>query len=220
MKQKKSNRPLLLSITGDIASGKSSVTKYFSDKGYLVYSADDINAQILKRANTINDLVNLFGKAILKTSNSIMEIDKQKFREIIFSNQYQNVKKLNDYLHPKILFEMQQYINNCNDKILFFEVPLLFECNLQYCFDINIIVTAEYKIKIERIIKRDNCSEDIAKNILKNQINQEIKQSLSDIIIDNNFDLDSLIKQLNVLEMCIHFFKKKNRVTLLSDISC
>jgi len=213
MKPSKSNRPFLISITGDIASGKSFAKKYFQDKDYQVYSADEINAQILKDKVVIKQLSLIFGKSILnkKPENGDYEIDKAKFRKKIFSKE-KNVIILSNYLHPMILTKMLDYVTNSQEKILIFEVPLLFECDLIDCFDLNVLITADYQTKIDRVMIRDNCTESTAKNILKNQISQEVKQILADVVIDNSSDFESFNKQLDVLEKCIKFFKKKRKI--------
>lgn len=212
MKQNIRFRPLFVSITGDIASGKSSVSRMFRQFDYPVFSADEITRELLSDEKITEQLILLFGDKILVNSS----LDKQRLRDIVFSDNMQ-LEKLTTFLHPKILLKLQNIMDDnliLDSKCIFFEIPLLFECKLEKCFDLNIVVIADYETKIQRILKRDNCTEEIAKKIIKKQMQQKVKEKKADIIVENNSDFIDLSKQLNIIIQLIPFIKKRtlNRV--------
>ena len=94
---------LLVGLTGGIASGKSTVARFFSEYGIAVISADEIAKSILqKNTPTLNEVVKAFGSSIL-TKDS--ELDRLKLREIIFNNDHAR-EQLNAITHPAIRKEL------------------------------------------------------------------------------------------------------------------
>ena len=80
--------------------------------------------------------------------------------------------------------------------IVFVAVPQLFEANMEKLFDKIIFIYANDEIRLERLIKRNNYSEEYAKIRMNSQLPQEIKAKKSDYVIYNNSDLNCLKKEL------------------------
>jgi dephospho-CoA kinase len=213
MKQR-NNRPLLVCVTGDICSGKSHVMSYFSNNGLTTHSADEIIHEIYQREETISFVQDTFGLESITDS----KVNRAKLRTIVFKDK-NKLAILNKYFHPIVLNEMQALIQDyktSTEKVVLFEIPLLFESNLQNAFDYTILIIANKDVKIKRIMKRDLCTRFIASAIIENQMSQELKIKKADIIIDNSDDIFFFNTQLKILgQLLPHLMHRSN----ISDLT-
>jgi len=198
------NRPFLIAITGGIASGKTLVSKWFADKNLPVYYADEIAHDVLELPEVILKLKNVFREEIFSEN----KVDRAKLGKIIFDNKSLR-KELNSIVHPQVFSEMNEIIMLAEDKYLVFEIPLLFELDLQNAFDLTINVSAGTELRIRRILDRDGITQDEANNRIASQMSEFDKQKLADINIANEGEIDELYKKLENLLPLIKKLKKK-----------
>ncbi len=204
------NRPFLIAVTGGIASGKSLVCNWFEDQGLPVYYTDKLAHQILNEQPTKTKLVEIFGEDILK--NGL--IDREKLGKQVFDNAAL-LAKLNRIVHPQVRSTMQQLVDLSQAEHLVFEIPLLFENNLQNAFDISLHIYADEKEQLKRIAQRDGVSLKEAEKRIRAQMNSFDKQKLADINIANNGTIEELYEKLRSLWPLIRRMKKKNVKRLL-----
>lgn len=178
----------IVGITGLIASGKSTLSSYLKTFGYKIVDADTISRDITQKDKIgYEKVVEKFGKDILSSNG---EIDRARLSDIVF-NDKNALKKLNDTLHPLIFQEIdRQFDSYKEEEIVFFDVPLLFETNLNQRCDEVILVVCEEDIQISRIQLRDNKDYDSAKKVIDSQIGKKFKIENSNYIIDNNCDIE------------------------------
>jgi dephospho-CoA kinase len=174
-------RPILIGITGGIASGKSTFSRMIQQEGHTVIFSDQIGHEVLMLPEISIKLVNAFGNDILCQK----KIDRNKLRQIVF-NDKNHIEKLNQIVHPEILKAMDDVVNHSSFEYLFFEVPLLFETRLEDCFDFIVLVYVDQTIQIDRLINRNHYSYDHAKSIIDSQMPLAIKIEKSDLSIENN----------------------------------
>ncbi|AIO19618.1 Dephospho-CoA kinase [Candidatus Izimaplasma bacterium HR1] len=195
----------ILGLTGGIASGKSTVTKFFIDEGIPVIDTDLIARNLLnKGTESYNEVIEFFSDEILLTNN---EINRKKLGRIIFSNP-QKRHKLNEICHPKVLKEVNEQIallKEENAKVIVIDVPLLFETNYQELVDKTIVVYTSPEKQLERLISRDSITEEYAKMKINSQTPLSEKVTLADYVIDNSFsildtkrDFKKILKDLEV----------------------
>ena len=180
---------MILGITGNIASGKSTVSSIFKDLGFKLYDADKIAKEILNKKETIKKITEKFPKEIIGNDGYVNKI---KMKELIFkSDEYRNL--LNSIIHP-LVFEFYKDIKNENIKNenIIFDIPLLYETNMQTLCDKVVLVVSDYNLKIERISKRDNISKNLAKKIIESQMDDEAKMRKADYVIFNNGSYEKL----------------------------
>ena len=201
---KRPDRPFLVAITGGIASGKSIASKWFEDQNFKVCYADMIGHNLFKEQHFINQIKEVFGKEVVIQN----QVDRTQLGQIIF-NSPDKRKQLNELLHPEIRKRMQKIIAESSDKILIFEIPLLFENQLQTAFDLTVNVSANKDLRIKRIIARDKINRELSKKRIDSQLPENEKQKLADINITNNEDIDNLHLQLNQLVELINKSEKK-----------
>ena len=201
---KKEWKLLKIAITGNIASGKSEAEKIIISLGFKVFDTDKINHDILENdINTRNELINIFkGFDILDEKNNI---SRTKIGNIVFDD-VNLKKKLENLLHKKIFDKLDEiYEKNKNEKLIFISIPLLFEIEAQRKFDKIIFISADESIRLERLIKRNNYTEEYAKKRIQSQLPESEKIKMSDFVIVNNSDTAELkaktidiIKKLNI----------------------
>lgn len=182
-----------IGITGNIGSGKSALTKYLISLGYKVIDADKIVAQIYFDENYIKEMIKAFGQEILKEDQSL---DKSKIRKVVF-NDNKKLELLNETIEPYIKLYLEIESKKYEDELVFFDIPLLFEKNMQREYDSVIMVYCRDSIRYKRAALRDNKSEEEIKNIDKHQMSQIYKIKLADIVLDNSEKIEKLYIQVD-----------------------
>ena len=138
-----------IAVTGGIGSGKSSVTKIIREKGFPVFSCDEINKQLLTKKDYINRIEKIFPEAVEGG-----KIIKSRLAEIVFSDETA-LKKLNSVSHPLIMNELNRQMNS-RKGLVFAEVPLLFEGGYEDLFHKIIVVCREKEQRILSVMQRDH----------------------------------------------------------------
>lgn len=183
----------IFGLTGSISVGKSTVTNYLMSKGYLVLDADKLSHEAYYDKNCKKQIKEIFN---CYDENDIL--DRKKLGKIVFSDKNKK-KQLEDIIHPYVLEQMQKTIKESKEKYIFLDIPLLFESNLEYLCDEIIVVYIPEELQIQRLMNRNNISEEQAKHLISQQISIEKKKKLGDYILDNSYSLDTLFKQIDTL---------------------
>ncbi len=192
---------MIVGLTGGIASGKSTVSSIFKDFGIKIVDADRVAKEISNKKINIEKIIDIFGKSILDEHN---EIDRKKLRERAFEDK-NLLNQLNNLVHPQVIeyFKEEKDCNNIKN-IVIFDVPLLFESQIDKMCDKIIVVAVSKDVQVKRIIKRDNSSEKLALKIIESQLPLEYKIEHADFVIYNDAtieDLKTKVKEVyNVLE--------------------
>ncbi len=176
--------PLVIGITGGIASGKSTVVKYLKNNGYNILDSDEIVKKLLTTKNVIEQIKKQFGEEYIYNN----KVDKTKLASLIFNNKEER-EKLNAIIHPLVKLKLTEGIKYSIDKIIFLDIPLLFEAKFEDICDKIIVVNIDKQINIKRLMTRDNITYDYALQKINSQMNLEEKISKADFIIDNSKDL-------------------------------
>lgn len=178
-------------ITGSIACGKSTVTNYLRDHGYIVIDADWLSRNALTTDQKCIDQVSqLFGCV----HQGI--VDRKALGKIIFHDK--NAKKqLEDIIHPYVIQKLKEAIAiHHSENFIFLDIPLLFESHLEYLCDKIIVVYVDEKTQRERLMKRDHIDAAYASTIMANQISIDIKKEKADFVLDNRLEIENLYQQI------------------------
>ena len=187
---------MIVGLTGGIGTGKSTVSRKLRERGYPVIDLDVISREVIEYPEVIDELVRNFGIEILESQNNISgkkSISRNKLRQTVFKEE-KKVSVLNSIMHPPIIEEMRRQVENLkkNYKTVFVEVQLLFEAKLEKEFDLTVLVYADKKTQLERVLKRDGRKEEEVQQIINAQMDMTEKRRLSNYIIENNGDSEML----------------------------
>lgn len=184
---------MIIGITGSIACGKSLVSNYLQEKGYTIIDADKIGHMALENDEVKKQLVNKFGKSILKDN----EVNRVTLGKLVFQNN-ENLKELNNIIHPQIRKNISEQIQvHKNEKLVFVDVPLLFEAKFDDLVEKIIVISLDEKIQLERLMNRNSLSKEEALQRIKSQIPVREKEKLGDYVVDNSFTQENTYKQVD-----------------------
>ena len=184
---------LIIGITGSIACGKSLVSNYLQEKGYTIIDADKIGHMALENDEVKKQLVNKFGKSILKDN----EVNRVTLGKLVFENK-ENLKGLNKIIHPQVRKNISEQIQvHKNEKLVFVDVPLLFEAKFDDLVEKIIVVSLDEKIQLERLMNRNSLSKEEALQRIKSQIPVREKEKLGDYVVDNSLTQENTYNQVD-----------------------
>lgn len=187
---------MIVGLTGGIASGKSTVSNFFKKLGLEVLDADEVVKEVSQKEDTVNRIVKVFGKNILDDNGKII---REKLREEAFENR-ELLNKLNEIIHPQVIeIFVKKKEETSEDSIVIFDIPLLYEAEMESLCDKIIVVYIEREQQIKRVIERDKNTRELAEKIIGAQMSLEEKAKRADIVINNNSTLEDLKNQVNVI---------------------
>lgn len=179
-----------IALVGNIASGKSTVEQVLTSNGFLVLDTDSV-AHILLDNN--QEVINAFKDFDILENG---KISRETLGRVVFSSK-ENKKKLENILHPQIRQEILKFFDeNSDKKAVFVAIPLLFEAKMEDLFDKIVFVYTDDKIRLNRLIARNNYTLEYAKVRINSQLSQDEKVKKSDIVIFNNSTKEDLEKEV------------------------
>ena len=188
-----------IAITGGIGSGKSTFCNKLKEKGFKVHSSDEQVAKIYK--NPEKKFVTYLRTIGLSKSISKKNIDKKIISKIIFENK-QIRKKLELYIFKIVRKKRSDFIKKEKQKktkLIFIDIPLLFENNLEKQFNKVISIIASKRVRLKRLKKTRKMTENQFKNITRSQTSDVIRKKKSDYVIYNNSTLKDYKIKINKL---------------------
>jgi len=173
-----------IGITGGIGSGKSTVCEIFKLLGVPVFHADEEAKKLQDNDPSIREhLINLFGKRIYSSDG---KLDRKKLAGLIFNDSIA-LANVNSIIHPLVRLSFQKWTQQHQDALyILYEAAVLLESGYSSDFDRNILVLADEKVRIERVIRRDHISEELVMQRINNQMPDAQKIKMVDFIIENN----------------------------------
>ena len=188
----------IIGITGGIASGKSTVTNFLRQKGFQVVDADAVVHQLQKPGGRLFEaLVQHFGQEIILENG---ELNRPLLASLIFSNTEEQEwsKQIQGEIIREELASLRDKLAQ-TESIFFMDIPLLFEQDYSSWFNETWLVYVEPDVQMDRLMKRDQLSKDLAISRLSAQWSLEEKKGLASQIIDNNGNQDLLLTQVSIL---------------------
>lgn len=195
---------LKIGITGNIGSGKTMVCRIFESMKIPVFYTDKEAFKAYNDPEIAQRVAKQFGSDVFDEKGNLI---KQKLASIVFSNTLA-LEKINALIHPFVLNQYEEWLKHHNDKnYTLHEAAILFEHHLEKNMDFVINVSAPEEIRMKRVMKRDNITEEIVKLRMRNQWADDEKNKLADFVIYNDGQ-ELLIPQI----MKIHqILNQKNR---------
>lgn len=172
----------VVGLTGGIATGKSTVSKFLRDKGFPIIDADALVKEVYKTQESLEHLQNYYPRVVEEDGT----INFKLLREYFFQDiQIQNDIESLIYRQLPEAF-LKAFKDLGSPKVVIYDVPLLFEKNLDSFIDHKAVVYCPRAKQVERLMARDGIEKDLACKILAKQIDIEEKAKLADTVIDNS----------------------------------
>jgi dephospho-CoA kinase len=189
----------LVGLTGGIASGKSAVAKILAQLGAAIVDADVLSREVVAPGHEgWKEIVATFGSEVLQADQTL---DRQKLRTLIFNNPDAR-KQLEAIIHPRVRALAERRIREHGEAgyaVVVYEVPLLFEGNLQEWLRPVILVACDVEIQRQRLRQRDGLDAAAAQKHIDAQMSLEEKRKLADYVIENDGSLADLESQVRAV---------------------
>ncbi|WEG72698.1 dephospho-CoA kinase [Vagococcus intermedius] len=175
----------VLGVTGSIATGKSTVTKYLRDQGFAIIDADQVAREVVQAGTPgLAAIVTYFGEGILTKER---ELDRQKLGTIIFSDETKRQELdtiLKGFIRTSFMKKLAVFKQQ-KEAVIVCDIPLLYEAGYDELMDRVMVVYVPEVIQCQRLMARDQLTEVEARKRMASQMSIEDKKKRADIIIDN-----------------------------------
>ncbi|WP_028841266.1 dephospho-CoA kinase [Thermodesulfobacterium hveragerdense] len=175
-----------IAITGGVATGKTTLLNLLKGLDYPVFSCDEVVKKLYEQPEIREKIFQLFGT-----------LDKKKILERIIADEKAK-KSLEEVLHPAVRVELKSFLEACNQKgerVVFVEVPLLFECVWEKMFDEVWVVVCSSKTQQERIKTRSTCP-DLSLKLASLQLPLEEKAKRAHRVFSSEKPLEVLKEEI------------------------
>ena len=186
-----------IGLTGSIACGKSAVSQYLRELGYVVADADAVSRSLTAPGGKALPLLReAFGDGIFDGA----VLNRRRLGSIVFGDERKR-EQLNAILHPLIIRAVQAELeaNDAPDTLVFGDVPLLYESGMAHMFDRILVVSAPRETQIARLLARDSLSREDAERRIDAQMPLEQKRALADAVIDTDGPVENTRAQVRAL---------------------
>lgn len=187
---------LLVGLTGNIASGKSTVARLLSERGATIIDADVLARRTIDPGTPAHGaIVERWGNAVLSADGSV---NRDALRQIVFGTPAE-LEALNDIVHPQVRAMRDELVEQARargDQIVVCDIPLLFERGLVDDFDRIVLVDAPRELRLERLVRERKLSHADAMEMIAAQMPSELKRARANYVIDNTSTLQALSEQV------------------------
>ncbi|GGH13855.1 dephospho-CoA kinase [Sphingobacterium alkalisoli] len=193
---------LRIGITGGIGTGKSFVSKIFKSMGIPFYDADKEAKNIMSKSDIVRrGLINAFGA---KSYNRDGALNRKWLADKVFKDP-EKLQILNSIVHPVVIQNSKDWADKQRGAYSLKEAALLYESGSYKSLDYTILIAAPLDLRIKRVMKRDEISEEEVLDRMSKQMSEEEKEKYADFIIIN----DEIVPLLSQVLDIHHIFLKK-----------
>lgn len=183
---------ILVGLTGNIGSGKSTVAQMLSERGATIIDADVLARRAVELGTAAyHQIVRRWGQPVLAPDG---HLDRAALRRIVFAD-HDQLEELNQIVHPEVERLRSRLLDQARkrgDNVVVCDIPLLFERHMTDRFDRIILVDANRALRLERLVKDRGLRETDAMEMIAAQMPAELKRARADFVIDNDGTLTQL----------------------------
>ena len=188
---------MLVALTGNIASGKSTVARMLVEWGATLVDADVLAREAVRVGTpAYRAIADRWGKAVLAPDGVL---DRAALRERVFGHP-DELEALNDIVHPEVGRLRDERVAEARERgarVVVCDIPLLFERNLADEFDVVILVDAPRPLRLERLVRDRALRPTEAMEMIAAQMPAELKRARADFVIDNVGSLHELEREVD-----------------------
>lgn len=175
---------LKIGITGNIGSGKTTVSKMFEVLGIPVFYADTAARDLMTTdILLIEGVKKAFGEVAYSDDG---KLNRKHIANIVF-NDGAELAKLNALVHPAVFRAFDDWVANIkNAPYVIKEAAVLFESTSYKMCDYSLLVTAPFELRAARVMKRDHITRAEVEAREARQFTETKKRELADYIIEND----------------------------------
>ncbi|MDQ2667408.1 MAG: dephospho-CoA kinase [Gemmatimonadota bacterium] len=208
---------LLVGLTGNIGSGKSTAAQLLSERGATIIDADVLARRAVEAGTTAHAaIVERWGTSMLASDGGI---DRATLRRIVFSEPAE-LEQLNAIVHPQVEQMRSALVDEARargDRLVVCDIPLLFERRMTEDFDRLVLVDAPRPVRLERLMRERGLRETEAMDMIVAQMPAELKRARADHVIDNDGTLASLTVRVAAVWATLQ--AEANRISAAADVA-
>ena len=172
-----------IGLTGGIGSGKSFIAEMFRQLGVPVFNSDDEARRIQETdADVLAAIRNAFGDVFQPDGR----LDRKKLASIVFSDR-EKLLQLNAIVHPAVGSAFEKFCaQHSSAAYVIKEAAIIFETGIDEQLDGTILVTAPEKVRVQRVMERDNIPAQDVHARMQRQWSDEEKMRRADWLISND----------------------------------
>ncbi len=207
-----------IGLTGSIATGKSTASKYLQELGCTLIDGDVIAREVAEDPRVLQAIRVAFGGEFLDDEG---ELRRKKLGALVFNDE-KAMKKLNEIMHPAIQSKIRDQLkafkdSSRNRRASGFQVEKAFDCvvidgalliemKLHSLVDEVWVVAITKEEQLRRLMERDGISKTDAQKKIDAQMSTEEKETFADVVLDNSRDPEDLREQIEQ-----EFFRLKGK---------
>ncbi|MCM1054066.1 MAG: dephospho-CoA kinase [Bacteroides sp.] len=191
----------VIGLTGMSGAGKTTLCRLFRREGFEIVDCDLICREVVEKGKPcLRDIVSAFGREALTSEGTL---DRSAMGKIIFSDSEKRLL-LNGIMYPYVSYSVIKRLVGSTAEYTVLDAPTLFESGLETVCDIIVSAAADKSVLVDRIVKRDGLSAELAERRLNSQQDISFFRERSDILLMNNGTeqefFDEAVKTINFIK--------------------
>lgn len=190
---------LLVGLTGNIGSGKSTVARLLSERGATLIDSDVLARRAVDPgSDALEQITSRWGTAVLNPDGTL---DRAVLRQRVFGDD-EALEALNAIVHPEIRRLRDRLVSEARargDRLVVCDIPLLFEKGMADDFDCLVLVDAPRPVRLERLVRDRGLRETEAMEMIAAQMPAELKRARVDFVIENTGTLAELERRVDAV---------------------
>jgi dephospho-CoA kinase len=188
--------PLVVGLTGGIASGKSTVGNLFVERGVPLLDGDQVARDVVAPPSpALAAIAAHFGADYLQADGTL---DRRRLRQRVFADAGAR-RELEAITHPLIRQRIAEWLQAQTGPYCFLSVAILVESSMDRLVDRILVVDTPEEMQLERLVHRDAIAEPLARQMMAAQASRADRLKRADDVIDNTQGPESLLPQVERL---------------------